>query len=298
MADAAHRAGLVAVLGRPNVGKSTLVNALLGVKLSITSRRPQTTRHRILGVKTRSDGQIVLLDTPGLHASGGRALNRFMNRAATGALEGVDLALLVVEALRFGAADDKVLARVCEARAPALLVVNKVDLVADKARLLPFLRDAGARGSFLDVVPMSARSPRDAARLESLIVSRLPPGEPMFPPDAYTDRSERFLCAEIVREKLTRLVGQEVPHRLAVEVEAFERHRQEVRIAARIWVESRGQRAIVIGSRGERLKRVGTEARRDIERLLGAHVHLELWVKVRSGWSDDERFLGELGYAE
>ena len=293
-----YRCGLVAVLGRPNVGKSTLVNALLGTKLSITSRRPQTTRDRILGIRTLPGAQVVLLDTPGLHRAQGRALNRYMNRAAGAALEGVDLAVLVVEARRWTGDDDAALARIAQAGCPVLLVVNKVDLVPEKERLLPFLAAAGERARFVDIVPMSARRPRDAERLLTVLAAHLPEGEPMFPDDQYTDRSERFLCAEIVREKLFRLVGQEVPHRLAVEVESFERRGPVVRIAARIWVESRGQKAIVIGKAGERLKRVGTEARKDIERVLGARVHLDLWVKVRAGWADDERFLGELGYRE
>ncbi len=293
-----YRCGLVAVLGRPNVGKSTLVNALLGTKLSITSRRPQTTRDRILGIRTLPGAQVVLLDTPGLHHAQGRALNRYMNRAAGAALEGVDLAVLVVEARRWTGDDDAALARIAQAGCPVLLVVNKVDLVPEKERLLPFLAAAGERARFVDIVPMSARRPRDAERLLTVLAAHLPEGEPMFPDDQYTDRSERFLCAEIVREKLFRLVGQEVPHRLAVEVESFERRGPVVRIAARIWVESRGQKAIVIGKAGERLKRVGTEARKDIERVLGARVHLDLWVKVRAGWADDERFLGELGYRE
>jgi GTP-binding protein Era len=294
----AHRCGLVAVLGRPNVGKSTLVNALLGVKLCITSRRAQTTRNRILGIRNLPHAQIVLLDTPGLHAGRGRALNRFMNRAAAGALEGVDLVVMVVEARAWTGEDDAVLSRIRQAGRPVLLVVNKIDLVEDKTRLLPYLEAAGRRADFVDIVPISARRPRDAERLATLLASYLPEGEPIFAEDQYTDRSERFLCAEIVREKLFRLVGQEVPHRLAVEVEAFERRGPVVRIAARIWVESRGQKAIVIGRGGERLKRVGTEARQDMERVLGSRVHLELWVKVRAGWSDDERFLGELGYQE
>ncbi len=298
MSEAAPRSGFVAVLGRPNVGKSTLVNALLGVKLSITSRRPQTTRDRILGIKTRPDGQIVVLDTPGLHRAAGRALNRYMNRAAAAALEGADLVAMVVEALRWTPDDDAVLERVTGAAAKTVLVANKVDLVADKARLLPWLAEVNRRGVFVDVVPLSARRVRDAERLADVLIMHLPPGEPIFPADLYTDRSERFLCAEIVREKLTRTLGQEVPHQLAVEIESFEQRGREARIAARIWVESRGQKAIVIGRGGERLKRAGSEARRDMERLLQAHVHLDLWVKVRGGWSDDERFLDELGYRE
>ena len=298
MIDRTRRCGFVAVIGRPNVGKSTLVNALLGVKLSITSRRAQTTRDRILGIKTREDGQIVLLDTPGLHRSQGRALNRYMNRAATGAMEGADLVVMVVEAMKWTPDDDAVLSRIRAGSVPSMLVVNKVDLVAEKARLLPYLSEVAARGAFVAVVPLSARRQRDADRLADAVISHLPEGEPIFAEDLYTDRSERFLCAEIVREKLIRLLGQEVPHRLAVEIETFEQRANDTRIAARIWVESRGQKIIVIGRGGERLKRVGTEARRDIERMLGVHVHLDLWVKVRSGWSDDERFLGELGYRD
>lgn len=298
MAESTFRCGFVAILGRPNVGKSTLANALLGIKLSITSRRAQTTRDRIMGIRTRDDGQIVLLDTPGLHRSRGRALNRHMNRAATGAVEGADLAVMVVEALKWTPDDDAVLTHLTGSGVPLLLAINKVDLVPDKARLLPYLSQAAARADFVSVVPISARRQRDAERLADLILANLPVGERIFPDDQYTDRSERFLCAEIVREKLIRLLGQEVPHRLAVEIETFEQRTSDTRIAARIWVESRGQKAIVIGRGGERLKRVGTEARHDIERLLGVHVHLDLWVKVRSGWSDDEKFLGELGYRE
>lgn len=293
-----YRSGFVAVLGRPNVGKSTLVNALLGVKLSITSRRPQTTRDRILGIKTRDDGQIVLLDTPGIHAGQGRELNRYMNRAATGALEGVDLAVMVVEAGRWNDADDVVLERIRSSDAPSLLVVNKVDLIAKKEKLFPYLARVGNKLAFVDVVPMSARRQRDSERLSDLLIKHLPTGPAIYPEDQYTDRSERFLCAEIVREKLIRQLGQEVPHRLAVEIEAFRRQRKDVQIAARIWVESRGQKAIVIGNKGELIKRAGIEARQDIERLLEAHVNLELWVKVRNGWSDDARFMIGLGYRE
>jgi len=293
-----YHSGFVAVLGRPNVGKSTLVNALLGVKLSITSRRPQTTRDRILGIKTRDDGQIVLLDTPGIHVGESRALNRHMNRAATGALEGVDLSVFVVEAGRWTRADEVVLERMRASTAPCILVVNKVDLVPRKEKLLPYLAELGSKFEFVDIVPMSARRQRDSDRLADVLVKFLPQGPAVFPEDQYTDRSERFLCAEIVREKLIRQLGQEVPHRLAVEIEAFKRQGKSVQIAARIWVESRGQKAIVIGKKGELIKRAGTEARQDIEQLLDAHVNIELWVKVRSGWSDDSRFMLGLGYGD
>jgi GTP-binding protein Era len=298
MNDVNYHSGFVAVLGRPNVGKSTLVNALLGVKLSITSRRPQTTRDRILGIKTRDDGQIVLLDTPGIHSSQGRALNRYMNRAATGALEGADLSVFVVEAGRWSEADNVVLERIRTSPMPSILVVNKVDLVPKKEKLLPYLADVSSKYTFADVVPMSARRQRDSDRLADVLVKNLPPGPAVYPEDQYTDRSERFLCAEIVREKLIRQLGQEVPHRLAVEIEAFKRQRKDVQIAARIWVETRGQKTIVIGNKGELIKRAGVEARQDIERLLEAHVNIELWVKVRNGWSDDARFMNGLGYRE
>jgi GTP-binding protein Era len=291
-----YHSGFVAVLGRPNVGKSTLVNALLGVKLSITSRRPQTTRDRILGIKTRDDGQIVLLDTPGIHVGESRALNRYMNRAATGALEGVDLSVLVVEAGRWTQADEVVLERMRASTAPCILVVNKVDLVPRKEKLLPYLAELGSKLNFVDIVPMSARRQRDSDRLADVLVKFLPQAPAVYPEDQYTDRSERFLCAEIVREKLIRQLGQEIPHRLAVEIEAFKRQGKNVQIAARIWVESRGQKIIVIGKKGELIKRAGIEARQDIEHLLDAHVNIELWVKVRSGWSDDSRFMLGLGY--
>jgi GTP-binding protein Era len=293
-----YHSGFVAVLGRPNVGKSTLVNALLGVKLSITSRRPQTTRDRILGIKTRDDGQIVLLDTPGIHVGESRALNRYMNRAATGALEGVDLSVLVVEAGRWTQADEVVLERMRASTAPCILVVNKVDLVPRKEKLLPYLAELGSKLNFVDIVPMSARRQRDSDRLADVLVKFLPQAPAVYPEDQYTDRSERFLCAEIVREKLIRQLGQEIPHRLAVEIEAFKRQGKNVQIAARIWVESRGQKIIVIGKKGELIKRAGIEARQDIEHLLDAHVNIELWVKVRSGWSDDSRFMLGLGYNE
>ena len=298
MNDVSFHSGFVAILGRPNVGKSTLVNALLGVKLSITSRRPQTTRDRILGIKTRDDGQILLLDTPGIHASQGRVLNRYMNRAATAALVGADLSVFVVEAGRWNDGDNIVLERIRTSSAPSILAVNKVDLVPNKEKLLPYLADVSSKYAFLDVVPLSARRQRDSDRLADVLVKNLPQGPAVYPQDQYTDRSERFLCAEIVREKLIRQLGQEVPHRLAVEIEAFKRQRKDVQIAARIWVESRGQKKIVIGNKGELIKRAGVEARQDIERLLEAHVNLELWVKVRSGWSDDARFMNGLGYRE
>jgi GTP-binding protein Era len=295
----AFRCGHVAVVGRPNVGKSTLVNRLIGEKLSITSSRPQTTRHRILGVRTTERAQLLYVDTPGIHARRNRALNRYMNRAAVGALVGVDAVAMVVAALDWQAEDDVVLARVREQEAPVVLVINKVDTVADKAQLLPFLAESAARADcFADIVPVSARRGTNVERLEALLVDCLPLGPAVFPPEQFTDRSERFLASEILREKLIRRLGQEVPHRLSVEIESFDPRGAVTRIGAVIWVESKGQKAIVIGRRGEMLKRVGMEARSDLEKLLGRNVFLETWVKVRADWSDDERLLTRFGYQE
>ncbi len=294
----AFRCGFVAVVGRPNVGKSTLVNRLVGEKLSITSARPQTTRHRILGVRTTETAQTLFVDTPGIHTGRTRALNRYMNRAAVGALLGVDVIALVVEALVWRPEDDYVLARVREHEAPVFLVLNKVDRVKDKDALLPFIAECVARHAFDETVPVSARSGSGLERLASLLETALPPGEAQFSSEAYTDRSERFLASELVREKLIRRLEQEVPHRLSVEIETFAREDAITRIGAVIWVESRGQKAIVIGRGGQLLKQAGSEARQALEEMLGTRVHLETWVKVRADWTDDERALARFGYDE
>ncbi len=294
----AFRCGFVAVVGRPNVGKSTLVNRLVGEKLSITSARPQTTRHRILGVRTTETAQALFVDTPGIHKGRARALNRYMNRAAVGALLGVDVVALVVEALTWKPEDDYVLDRVREHESPAFLVINKIDRVKDKSALLPFIAECAARHAFEETVPVSASRGSGVDRLAELFEAALPPGEAQFSRDAYTDRSERFLAGEIVREKLIRRLEQEVPHRLSVEIETFTREDAITRIGAVVWVESRGQKAIVIGRGGRLLKQAGSEARHGLEEMLGARVHLEIWVKVRADWSDDERALARFGYEE
>jgi GTP-binding protein Era len=292
------RCGLVAIVGRPNVGKSTLLNHLIGQKISITSRKPQTTRHRILGVSTRDTVQTVYVDTPGLHSAEGRALNRVMNRAALSALRDVDLVLMVVDGLKWTAEDDRVLAEVAASGKPALLLLNKVDRVEDKPALLPHIDALRARHAFEAIVPVSALRGHNLEALEREIAARLPESPHLFPPDQLTDRSERFLVAEIVREKLMRQLGAELPYANAVEIEEFATKGHTVHIGAVILVEKPGQKAIVIGQGGERLKRVGQEARLDIEKLLGQKVMLRLWVKVRSGWADDERALASLGYRE
>ncbi|MFM7273731.1 MAG: GTPase Era [Gammaproteobacteria bacterium] len=292
------RCGLVAIVGRPNVGKSTLLNHLLGQKISITSRKPQTTRHRILGVSTQGDVQAVYVDTPGLHRGEGRALNRVMNRAARSAIRDVDLVLMVVDRERWTEDDEQVLAEVRASGKPALLLLNKVDRLEDKAALLPRMAQLGESGFFGSVLPVSALRGHNLAALQEEIGRRLPEAPHLFPPDQITDRSERFLVAEIVREKLMRQLGAELPYANAVMIEEYSERERSTHIGAVILVEKDGQKAIVIGQGGERLKRIGQEARADIERLLGRKVMLRLWVKVRSGWADDERALASLGYRE
>ncbi|RCX31867.1 GTPase Era [Thioalbus denitrificans] len=292
----ARRSGFVALVGRPNVGKSTLLNRLLGQKISITSPKPQTTRHRILGIKTEGAVQTVYVDTPGVHQGGKRAINRYMNRAALSTLAEVDVIVMLVDGLRWTDEDAQLLKRVMEAGRPVILAVNKVDRIADKTRLLPHLQALAAKAGFLDIVPLSAYSGDNLDVLEKIIASQLPEGDWLFDADQLTDRSERFLAAEIVREKLMRSLGDEVPYALAVELEEFREEEGRRSISAVIWVERSGQKAIVIGKGGEQLKEVGRQARHDMEKLFDAHVFLRLWVKVREGWSDDERSLASLGY--
>ena len=297
-AEHGHRCGFVAVVGRPNVGKSTLVNAMVGQKLSITSNRPQTTRHRILGIATGDASQIVFVDTPGIHTGHRRALNRAMNRTASRALIGVDLVLMVVEASGWVRDDDRVLGRVGGEAAPAVLVLNKIDRVRRREAILPVLADTTRRHEFSATVPVCARTGENLERLRDVVEAHLPAGPPVFPQDHFTDRSEAFLAAEIVREKLIRRLGQELPHRLTVEIERFVEVEDRTVINALVLVERNQHKAIVIGRGGGRLKEAGSAARRDIARMLGRPVHLEVWVKVREGWSDDERALRGLGLAE
>lgn len=292
----AHRCGYVALVGRPNVGKSTLLNGLLGMKLSITSHRPQTTRHRILGIKTLEHAQIVYVDTPGMHAAGGKALNRVINRAAADTLHAVDVIAFVVEGTRWSEEDQWILDKLKNVAAPVILVVNKVDQLEDKARLLPHLQKLAALHPFAEVVPLSALKRDNLDSLESSVVRLLPEAPPLYPEDQITDRSERFLAAELVREKLFRKLGQEVPYGLTVEIERFELEGKLRRIHALIWVGRDSHKAIVIGKGGALLKEVGAEARRDMERLFDGKVFLQLWVKVKEGWADDERALRSLGY--
>ncbi len=290
------RSGVVALVGRPNVGKSTLLNALLGQKISIVTRKPQTTRHRILGILTRADGQVVFVDTPGIHRGPRRALNRYMNRTAIACLREADFALLVVEALRWTDDDKAILEAAQQAGVPVGLVVNKVDRVRPRSSLLPFLATVTQQAEFRFVVPLSARTGENLEPLVAEILSALPQGAPLFPEDQLTDRSERFLVAELVREQLIVNLRQEIPYGLTVQIEQFEEEGERLRIAAVIWVERETHKAIVIGQGGRVLKRIGRAARQEIAELLQRRVHLELWVKVKEGWTDRPGAIQEFGY--
>jgi GTP-binding protein Era len=289
------RSGFAALVGRPNVGKSTLLNALVGEKLSIVTPRPQTTRHRILGVVTLPHAQIAFVDTPGLHVKAARALNKAMNRTATAALEDADLVVLVLEALRWTAEDDLALERIVRAAKPAIAAVNKIDRVRPRERLLPYLAELGARHSFLASVPVSALRSDNIADLRDTIAAHLPRGPALFPQGELTDRGESFRIAETIREKLTLELNQEVPYGIAVEVERLTEEEGVLTVDAAIWVDREGQKPIVIGARGERLKRVGRAARLALNEMLGRRLHLNLWVKVRENWADNARALRELG---
>ncbi len=292
------KSGYVAIIGKPNVGKSTLMNFILGKKLSITSRKPQTTRHRILGVKTQGDTQVVYLDTPGLHQNQKKLMNRVMNRAAMSTLEEVDVILLMVEALRWDDADEAVLKKLKSLSIPVMLVVNKIDRVKDKEKLLPFIEMLSAKFDFANIFPVSAKTGVQVDELESAITKLLPTDMPFFPPEQFTDRSDKFIVTEFVREKLMRSLGDELPYETAVTIEAFEEDKKIIRIAALIWVNRDSQKPIVIGKGGEILKSVGTQARQDLESYFDKKVLLKLWVKVKSGWSDDARSLQSFGYDE
>lgn len=295
-AETPRRCGYVAIVGRPNVGKSTLLNHLLGQKISITSRKPQTTRHRVLGIKTEGGNQIIFVDTPGLHMQAEKAINRYMNRAASAAIRDVDVVVMVVDRTAWTEEDAMVLEQVRQGGLPCLLVVNKVDLLEDKAALLPHLKTLAAKADFAAILPVSALRRHNIAELEKEIVKLLPESGYFFPEEQITDRSQRFLAAEIVREKIMRQLGEELPYSITVEIEEFAQQDAVLHIAALIFVERKGQKKILVGEGGSRLRSIGTEARRDMELLFDSKVMLRLWVKVKSGWSDDERALRSLGY--
>ena len=289
------RCGTIAIVGRPNVGKSTMLNHILGAKLSITSRKAQTTRHRLLGIHTTEDAQYLFVDTPGFQLKHINALNRGMNRTVKQVMTEVDVVLFVIEATRFGDADRKVL-EILPKNTPVLLVINKADLLADKGELLPFIQEHGAVFPFAAIVPISAKRSLNLEDLLSAIRQHLPEQPAIYGEDELTDRNERFLAAELVREKIFRLLGEELPYSVTVEIEKFEQEGALRRIHAAIIVDKEGQKPILIGKGGEKLKQISTEARQDMEKLFGGKVWLETWVKVRGGWADDERALKSLGY--
>ena len=294
----AFRCGYIALIGRPNVGKSTLMNHILGQKISITSHRPQTTRHRILGIKTTDSVQSVYVDTPGIHDNEQKAMNRYMNRTAGSSFKDVDLIVLLVEALKWTNEDELVIKRLQNIKTPVVLAVNKVDEVKKKDQLLPFIESIKHKYDFSDIIPLSAMKGDNIENFEKLVTSYLPESEAFYSEDQITDRSERFMAAEIIREKLMRNLAQELPYNLTVEIEKFTHDGNLLDIAAVIWVERDNQKAIVIGKGGEQLKSIGTKARIDMEKMFDHKIFLQLWVKVKSGWSDDERALNSLGYTD
>lgn len=289
------RCGLVAIVGRPNVGKSTLMNALVGQKISITSKKAQTTRHRITGVRTVEEAQFVFVDTPGFQMKHATALNRNLNRTVQSTLSDVDVVLFLVEAGRFGMDDAKVLSLIPEGK-PAVLIPNKLDTVHRRSDLLPWLKSMQERHPFAEYVPMSAQKQADVDRLFQIIKPYLPEQDWFYEEDALTDRSEKFLASELIREKLFRLTGDELPYNSTVVIEKWEEEGNLRRISAAIVVERDAHKGMIIGSGGERLKRIGSEARQELERLTDGKVFLELWVKVRSGWADSEEHLRSYGY--
>jgi GTPase len=291
--------GLIAIVGRPNVGKSTLLNSLLGQKVSITSRKPQTTRHRILGILTEENNQAVLVDTPGLHSEEKRAINRLMNRAASSTLAEVETIVFLVEGTHWTSDDEMVLTKIKNSGAPCVLVVNKIDNIQDRDSLLPHLQKLGAMHDFADIVPISASKGENVDAIKSICFSALPEGDFWFPEDYITDRSSRFMASEIIREKLIRFTGDELPYSTTVEIEQFKIDEKGIlHINALVLVERNSQKRMVIGNKGEKLKVIGQEARRDMENLFERKVFLETWVKVKSGWADDERALRSLGYGD
>ena len=296
MSEENYRCGYVAIIGRPNMGKSTLLNHILGLKLSITSRKPQTTRHQIMGVKTVENGQFIFVDTPGIHSGGSKAINRYMNRAASSVIHDVDVVLFIVQSLKWTDEDELVLNKLKDVEAPVILLVNKVDQVADKDQLLPYIQKISEKYNFNNVMPISAMKGDNLPQLENYLLELLPQGPAVFAEDQFTDRSTRFLVAEIIREKLVRELGNELPYQTTVEIERYKDEEKITRIHALILVETKGQKVIVIGDKGAKLKSIGTNARKDIEALIDRKVFLQLWVKVKSGWSDSETSLKNLGY--
>ncbi|PHM63204.1 GTPase Era [Xenorhabdus ishibashii] len=299
MSEEKNYCGFVAIVGRPNVGKSTLLNQLLGQKVSITSRKPQTTRHRIMGIHTEGAYQTIYVDTPGLHIEEKRAINRLMNRAASSSIGDVELVIFVVEGTHWTPDDEMVVNKLRHLRCPVLLAINKVDNVTDKTILLPHIGFLSQQMNFIDVVPISAEKSMNVDTIAKIVRDHIPQAEHHFPEDYITDRSQRFMASEIIREKLMRFLGDELPYSVTVEIEQFvTNERGGYTIHGLILVERDGQKKMVIGNKGSKIKKIGIEARQDMEKLFDMKIHLELWVKVKSGWADDERALRSLGYVD
>lgn len=293
-----YRCGYVALVGRPNVGKSTLLNCILDQKISITSHKPQTTRHRILGIKTTDTEQVIYVDTPGISEYTKKAMNRYMIRTAIRALNDVDVIVFLIESTRWDKQDNKVLEHLEKLRVPVILAINKVDLVKHKSELLPFMEKLSINQTFSQIIPLSAYQGTNVPKLEGVIRDFLNESEPYFPADQITDRSERFMAAEVIREKLMRSLDQELPYNLTVEIERFRNEEDLLHINAIIWVGRASHKGIVIGKQGKHLKEIGRRARRDLEKKHSKKVFLELWVKIKQGWADDERMLNGLGYTD
>ncbi|EFN01090.1 GTPase Era [Actinobacillus pleuropneumoniae] len=291
--------GFIAIVGRPNVGKSTLLNKILGQKISITSRKAQTTRHRIVGIHTEDQYQAIYVDTPGLHIEEKRAINRLMNRAASSAIGDVDLIIFVVEGTKWTDDDEMVLNKLRSAKAPVVLAINKVDNIKEKDELLPHITELSQKFDFAEILPISAQRGKNVHILQKIVRKSLREGVHHFPEEYVTDRSQRFMASEIIREKLMRFTGEELPYSVTVEIEQFKlNERGTYEINGLILVEREGQKKMVIGAKGQKIKTIGMEARADMERLFDNKVHLELWVKVKAGWADDERALRSLGYMD
>jgi GTP-binding protein Era len=296
--QSSQRCGFIALVGRPNVGKSTLLNHLLRQKISITSRKPQTTRHRILGVHTTGDTQFIYVDTPGLHHERKKTLNRLMNETVEKVIQDVDVIFFLVERLAWTEEDELVLAALAKVKKPVLLLINKVDQVQDKTRLLPYIESLSGKMAFTEIIPISALKGHNLEIIDEIARKYLPEGEFLFPGDQVTDRSSRFLAAELIREKITRQLGDELPYEVTVEIETFKEKGNVLHVDGLILVEKPGQKQILIGKQGARLKSIGSQAREDMEEMFDQKVMLRLWVKVRSGWADNERALKSLGYSD
>jgi GTP-binding protein Era len=298
MTDKKTKCGYVAIVGRPNVGKSTLLNTIMGKKISITSRKPQTTRHRLLGIKTLEEAQIVYVDTPGLHQKNTKAINRYMNRAVLSALHDVDAVVFVVDVTHYDELDQWVLKHLKNVKAPVILAVNKIDRLDDRAEALPFIEKVSEDFDFHTIMPISAKNSLQTLELEQEIITHLPESPFLFDEDTITDKDDRFMVTEFVREKLMRNLGEEIPYGLTVTVEAYELKPDILRVSAVIWVEKESHKSIVIGAKGERLKIVGRDSRIEMEAYFDRKVFIQLWVKVKSGWSDNEQLLQQFGYEE